>query len=238
MTISILAFDEKTGSYGGAAATGSLCVGGWVLRGDPESGMSASQGSLPSTLWGQDVLALTRGGETASNAVAQVVGRDAGRDHRQLSSLDPTGETASFTGAQSIETAGARSEAGVIVAGNLLSSAMVLDRCIARFLVAEGNLSERLLAGLDAASSAGGDRRGFLSAALLVVSRNSAPLSLRIDRSADPLSDLRVLHGHATSGEYADWAAAVPTVAEPQRGPASTAHGASPDLRCTVPIRQ
>ena len=41
MTISILAFDAKTGTYGGAATTGSLCVGGWVLRGDPESGLSA-----------------------------------------------------------------------------------------------------------------------------------------------------------------------------------------------------
>ena len=36
MTISILAIDEKTGRMGGAAATGSLCVGGWVLRGRAE----------------------------------------------------------------------------------------------------------------------------------------------------------------------------------------------------------
>ncbi|MGB8622090.1 MAG: DUF1028 domain-containing protein, partial [Paracoccaceae bacterium] len=50
MTYSILARDEKTGRVGGAAATGSFCVGGWVLRGDPRSGMSASQGTAPSTL--------------------------------------------------------------------------------------------------------------------------------------------------------------------------------------------
>jgi hypothetical protein len=50
VTISILAIDEESGRLGGAAATGSLCVGGWVLRGDPESGMSASQGTAPSTL--------------------------------------------------------------------------------------------------------------------------------------------------------------------------------------------
>ena len=49
MTFSILTYDDKTGVYAGAAATGSLCVGGWVLRGDIESGLCASQGTAPST---------------------------------------------------------------------------------------------------------------------------------------------------------------------------------------------
>ena len=31
MTFSILARNPKTGEIGGAAATGNLCVGGWVL---------------------------------------------------------------------------------------------------------------------------------------------------------------------------------------------------------------
>ena len=43
MTFSILAQDPETGAIGGAAATGSLCVGGWVLRGDLDAGMSAKQ---------------------------------------------------------------------------------------------------------------------------------------------------------------------------------------------------
>ncbi|WP_284266457.1 DUF1028 domain-containing protein, partial [Roseicyclus amphidinii] len=77
MTISILAIDEKTGRLGGAAATGSLCVGGWVLRGGAESGMSASQGTAPSTLWGEDVLARMAGGLGAAEAVAAVTGPDA-----------------------------------------------------------------------------------------------------------------------------------------------------------------
>ena len=85
MTISILALDEKTGTYGGAAMTGSLCVGGWVLRGDAESGLSASQGSLPSTMWGQNVLSLMRDGASAKVAVQQIVTADGGRDERQLS---------------------------------------------------------------------------------------------------------------------------------------------------------
>ncbi|MBF9061372.1 DUF1028 domain-containing protein, partial [Rhodobacterales bacterium HKCCSP123] len=68
MTISILAIDEKTGRMGGAAATGSLCVGGWVLRGRADSGLSASQGTAPSTLWGEDVLVRMAGGMRAPGA--------------------------------------------------------------------------------------------------------------------------------------------------------------------------
>ena len=51
MTFSGITFDHKTGIYAGAATTGSLCVGGWVLRGDIESGLAASQGTAPSTFW-------------------------------------------------------------------------------------------------------------------------------------------------------------------------------------------
>jgi uncharacterized Ntn-hydrolase superfamily protein len=217
MTISILAFDEKAGSYGGAAATGSLCVGGWVLRGDPESGLSASQGSLPSTLWGCEVLRRMKEGASASAAVPDVTGRDAGRDQRQLSALDPAGGTGGFTGGESIPAAGVRQARHVIVAGNMLTSEDVLDAALKGFLEAKGDLDQRLLQALGAAAAAGGDSRGFLSAALLVVSRDKAPLTLRIDHAEDPLADLRALHGRATTGAYARWSALVPTLDDPER---------------------
>jgi hypothetical protein len=47
MTFSVLTFDEKEGIFAAAAATGSLCVGGWVLRGDIESGLSHLQEPHP-----------------------------------------------------------------------------------------------------------------------------------------------------------------------------------------------
>lgn len=217
MTISILAFDEKTGAYGGAATTGSLCVGGWVLRGDAESGMSASQGSLPSTLWGTDVLGLMRGGKSARDAVDRVVAGDAGRDERQLSALDRSGGTAAFTGANSIPAADARFARHVVVAGNLLASDAVLDACLAGFMDAPEPLDRRLLRALDAAASAGGDSRGLLSAALLVVARDRPPLTLRVDHSDAPLRALSELHARATSGDYARWTAHVPTLNDPER---------------------
>ncbi|SDE15219.1 DUF1028 domain-containing protein [Limimaricola pyoseonensis] len=217
MTISILAYDAETGTYGGAATTGSLCVGGWVLRGDAESGLSASQGSLPSTLWGARVLDRMRAGLSAAEAVSEVVDADAGRAHRQLAALDPKGGTGHFTGASSIPAAGARQAASVVVTGNLLSGDDVLEACLDGYREGRGTMAERLIAALEAAAAAGGDSRGLLSAALLVVSRSAAPLSLRIDHSETPLRDLAELHRRATSGAYGEWARLVPTLDEPER---------------------
>jgi len=217
MTISLLAFDEKTGTYGGAATTGSLCVGGWVLRGDAESGLSASQGSLPSTIWGDEVLALMRDGEPAEAAVRRIVDADTGRDERQLTALDPNGRTGAFTGANSIPAAGVRFGPRVVVSGNLLASEGVLDACLDGFLTAAGAMDSRLLSALDRAAQAGGDSRGLLSAALLVVGADRPPLSLRVDYSETPLEALADLHGRATSGDYAQWIKHVPTHNDPQR---------------------
>lgn len=217
MTISILVFDAETGRFGGAAATGSLCVGGWVLRGAPDSGLSASQGSLPSTMWGEDVLTHMRGGVTASEAVATVTAPDEGRHHRQLAALDPSGGTGAFTGSASLAAARAHQAASLVCAGNMLTSEAVIDACVAGYMDTKGALDLRLLAALDAAAQAGGDSRGFLSAALLVVSHDAAPLSLRIDRSNSPLAELRALHAAATTGAYADWASLVPTLDHPHR---------------------
>ena len=45
MTFSLLSLDKNTGTFAGATATGNLCVGGWVLRGQTHVGMTASQGA-------------------------------------------------------------------------------------------------------------------------------------------------------------------------------------------------
>ena len=217
MTFSILARDEETGRIGGAAATGSLCVGGWVLRGDSRVGISASQGTAPSTLWGEDVLEAMRGGRGAARAVAGITGADAGRAHRQLAALDLTGGVAAFTGRQSIPVAGAVEAEGVIVAGNLLSDEAVLHAAMHGFTGSDGPFPERLLAALDAGHAAGSDSRGLLSAALLVLGDDIPPLSLRVDLAKKPLRRLRKLYRRSQSAPYADWLEVVPTRDDPER---------------------
>lgn len=217
MTFSILARDPESGAIGGAAATGSLCVGGWVLRGAPGAGMSASQGRAPSTFWGEDVLAAMAAGQNAEKAVCAVTGPDRGREQRQLSALPLAGPGAVFTGDANTQVTAERLFDGGVAAGNMLANAGVIKALVDGFLAATGSFAERLIAALHAADAAGSDSRGLMSAALLVVSPDHAPLSLRVDYAEEPLAALAALHARATTGDYAAWARQVPCLADPER---------------------
>lgn len=220
MTFSILAHDQKTGTYAAAAATGSLCVGGWVIRGDIERGLSASQGTAPSMFWRDEAIRLMGQGVAAGDAVFAVTQGDAGRGHRQLITLDVAGRAGGFTGGKSVPAATHRCFGGLAVAGNMLSSEAVLDALVARYREGEGEkMSERLLASLRAAEAAGGDSRGLLSAAMLVLHADSPPLDLRIDRSETPLDDLADLLQAAQTPPYADWLDQVPVLSDRSRAP-------------------
>lgn len=217
MTFSILARDPASGEVGGAAATGSLCVGGWVLRAHPRAGASASQGAAPSTFWGEDVLVRMRAGEAAAQALSAVTGSDAGREHRQLAAIGLDGATGHFTGAANTPAMGARVAPGVVVTGNLLTGEAVLDAALEAFRAAPGALPDRLLAALEAGARAGGDKRGLQSAALLVVGPAAPPLTLRIDWSETPLADLARLRARAARPPYADWLSSVPVLTDRER---------------------
>lgn len=219
MTFSILTFDRETGTYGGAAATGSLCVGGWVLRGDLESGLSASQGTAPSTFWGEDVLTAMQRGLGAREAVAAITGADPGRGHRQLAALDPRGGTGAFTGAESMQVAHHLTEPGLVVAGNMLGAETVLPALRGGFLETGGDMPARLLAGLRAADGDAGDYRGLRSAALLVLHPDRPPLTLRIDCAERPLDALGDLLREAQSEPYAGWLNVVPVASDRTRTP-------------------
>lgn len=221
MTFSILARDAETGRIGGAAATGSLCVGGWVLRGRVEAGLSASQGTAPSTLWGEATLDQMQAGASAAQAVRRVTDPDSGRAHRQLAALDLFGGTAAFTGDASVPACASRSATNVIVSGNMLTDESVLDAVLATFLSTEGSLPDRLLSALKAGEKAGSDSRGLMSAALLCLGHDMPPLSLRIDYSETPLRDLTALHNRATARPYSDWSHLVPTRQAPFRAPST-----------------
>ncbi|MCU4651209.1 DUF1028 domain-containing protein [Roseibacterium sp. SDUM158016] len=221
MTFSLLARDEKTGALVAAAATGSLCVGGWVIRGALDAGLVASQGTAPSTLWRDAVLRLMGEGMSAAEAVTAITDADEGRDHRQLTALDTAGRAGAFTGASSVPIARHETAPGLVVAGNMLSDGPVLAAMRGAWSDGEGDPAERALAALAAADTAGGDARGLSSAALLVLHPSAPPLDLRVDLSDDPLTALSLLLKAARTSPYADWLTVVPVADDPSRAPSS-----------------
>lgn len=223
MTYSILASDQKTGTFGAAAATGSLCVGGWVIRGSLEAGLVASQGTSPSTLWRDQTLEVMRQTNAAKNAVNSITLADPGRAHRQLIALDRSGATQGFTGTECVTWAGHVSRPNLIVAGNMLAGAQVLDDLLHAYSINTVPMADRLLAGLLTAESSGGDSRGLRSAALLVLAPDRPPLDLRIDHHETPLKALSELLEHARTRPYVDWLDEVPVATDPTRAPKTLA---------------
>ena len=87
-----------------------------------------------------------------------------------------------------------------MVAGNILVGRETLEAMLTTFETSTGTLADRVMAAMEAGQKAGGDRRGKISAAIVVL--NDAPdsssyarnIDLRIDSSKDPVGELRVLY--------------------------------------------
>ncbi|WP_068109227.1 DUF1028 domain-containing protein [Tropicimonas marinistellae] len=217
MTFSVLAIDQDSGALGAAAATGNLCVGGWVLRGDARFGLTASQGQTPSTVWGEDALARLAGGATARDALAAVVTPDPGREARQLAVLDLKGDTAIHNGTENQAFTGHLSGDGWAVAGNWLASSRVIERTAEVLNASAGDFAQRLVNALRAGLAAGSDRRGTQSAALLVLAEDAPPLDLRVDFDPAPMDRLAMLLERTRADAYRNWLDTLPTRREPFR---------------------
>ncbi len=217
MTVSVLARDPATGRLGGAAVTGNLCVGGWVLRGDSRTGIVAAQGEQPSTIWADEAFDLLHQGHEAQAVVDRIVSQDDGRAWRQLSVLGRSGAEGAFTGRANRDWKGALAERDLVIAGNILAGPEVLEAARHGFRDASGPMEDRLMAALRAAETSGGDSRGHLSAALLIVCDTEPPLSLRIDWDEAPLEALARLLERARRPDYVRWVAGLPVRTDPER---------------------
>jgi uncharacterized Ntn-hydrolase superfamily protein len=200
-TYSIAACDPGAGQWGVATQSKFLGVGSVVPWAQPEVGAIATQ-AYANPRYGPDGLALLRDGLSAEEIVARLTSADEGRDHRQLGVVDREGRAATYSGAECMEWAGGRTGKCYAAQGNILVSEATVDAMAETFEAGSGPLAERLLACLDAAQAAGGDRRGQQSAALLVVERDGgyAGLSdevvdLRVDEHPRPLDELRRIYG-------------------------------------------
>ena len=195
MTFSITGRCARTGMFGVAITTSSICVGARCPHARAGVGAVASQNITDPHLGTLLLDALERG-ESAASAIARVVEDRPNIEYRQLTAVDRTGHGAYFTGAHILGTHAVSEASDCIAAGNLLASSSVPDAMTAGFLAnQEVHLAERLLCGLEAGVAAGGEEGPTHSAALLVVDRQPFPLvDLRVDwDEAMPVTRLRSL---------------------------------------------
>jgi uncharacterized Ntn-hydrolase superfamily protein len=209
-TFSILAYDPATGEWGGAVQSRVFSVGNGVLWGEAGVGVVATQ-AVVDVSYGPQALELLRRGVDAETVVKTVWNRDTYPDSgrwtkqgRQFAVIDSKGRVFAYTGPKATTWAGDKqctaANSTCTAQGNILAGPAVVDSMVARFERTPGHLAYRLLAALEGGQSAGGDKRGQQSAAMLIVKKNGGVwlhndvvLRLQVDDNAEPIKELRRL---------------------------------------------
>jgi uncharacterized Ntn-hydrolase superfamily protein len=190
MTFSIVAGDPETGELGIATTTCLVGVGDVVPGAKVGVGVIGCQAHIrPSSR--QALLDHLEAGVSIEQAIALVLKEDPQAKKRQILGLDARCKPYVYTGEAVPDVSGAIIGTHHAIAGNLLADEAVVHAVDMQFnMTSQQPLAHRLVRSLVMGEQAGGDKRGRMSAALLLVSPQNRPLSLRIDYSDDPLSDL------------------------------------------------
>ena len=200
-TFSILGFDPATGEMGVAVQSRYFAVGAVVPWAEPGVGVIATQAAV-NTGYGPRGLALLEQGLSPEQVIERLLAQDTfpRLEGRQVAVMDARGRVAVHTGPGASEWAGHRSGPNFSVQGNILAGPAVVDSMAARFQNTTGPLAFRLMAALEGAQSAGWDRRGQQSAAMLVIRNgrgrgydNDYYIRLHVDDHPTPIAELRRL---------------------------------------------
>lgn len=193
-TFSITARCPTTGDLGVAISTAVPAVGQRCPHVRVNVGAIATQ-SRTNIMLGINGLKLLELGLTPERALGALLEEDKERDHRQVAAVDALGRCFGYTGTKCVDWAGHIVGEGFVAAGNMLVGHETLESMVESFRQSEGELSGRLLAALEAGQSAGGDKRGRVSAALLVASVEWKRYhDLRVDDHPNPVVELRRIY--------------------------------------------
>jgi len=198
LTFSIVARDPKTKALGVAVSTAVPAVGSVVPHVKAGVGAVATQAQT-NVFYGIEGLKLLEAGFSPQIALETMLQNDSNREKRQIIIIDVQGRMAAFTGKENVEWKGHMVGRDFAVAGNMLTGSAVLKDMAETFEATKGSLAERLLKALEAGQKAGGDKRGRMSAVLLVggeqwMTETRPVLDLRVDVHSDPVVELRRIY--------------------------------------------
>ena len=216
-TFSIVAYDSVTGELGVAVQSKYFSVGRVVPWAEAGVGAVATQAQVEPT-YGPKGLAMLRSGMAPADILKALAATDSLWNVRQVGIADARGRVATWTGPKCNDWAGG--EAGVDFAcqGNILAGPKVVSEMARAFRAGTGELADRLIAALEAAQAAGGDKRGQQSAALIVVRPSvrhpeyaQRYVDLRVEDHRTPIQELRrvwrIHQGFHGAGAHMDMAA-------------------------------
>ena len=202
MTFSIVARDGE--ALGVAVASRFLAVGSIVPETRPAVGAVATQ-AMARYAYRAELLHALEAGVGATQALADAVAADSGRDDRQVGVVGADG-AATHTGSDCMPWAGGRTggdaSTAYAIQGNILTGPEVVEEMERAWLGSGGRpFDERLLAALLAGDAAGGDSRGRQSAALVAYApragydHSGILADLRVDDHPDAPAELARVHG-------------------------------------------
>jgi uncharacterized Ntn-hydrolase superfamily protein len=201
VTYSIVARCPDTGQLGVAVQSHFFSVGAVVPWLEAGVGAVATQAQAE-IAHGPNGLARLRAGRAPQEALDDILEDDALAAARQVAIVDGRGRAAAHTGASCIAHAAHLVGDGFTVQANMMDGPGVPEAMAAAFTAGSGDLTDRLLAALDAAEGAGGDIRGQQSAALVVVQGEPTEqpghervVDVRVEDHPQPLVELRRLVG-------------------------------------------
>ena len=198
-TYSIVARDPETGQLGVAVQSHWFSVGSsvpWIEAGvgavDTQSFVEVSYGPLG--------LTLMKAGKSAPEALKALVEIDPQRNVRQVAMIDSQGRTAAHTGKSCIDEAGQIAGEQFSVQANMMLKNTVWKAMAEAYQSTKGNLTDRLMAALEAAEKEEGDIRGRQSAAIIIVTGKPTGqpwrdriVDLRVEDHPNPVEELKRL---------------------------------------------
>jgi len=195
MTFSIVARCETTGQFAIAVSSSSPAVAARCAFARAGVGAVASQNITDPTL-GDAGLNLMGNGLTAQQAIDQIAANTPNIDYRQLTAVDLQGNTACYSGEQTLGIFSSAHAQNAACAGNMLASTQVPDAMLEAFTTSSGDLVSRIVLAMQAGQAAGGEAGPVHSAGLLLVDKETWPIAnLRVDwnDAGDPIGELTAL---------------------------------------------
>ena len=222
-TFSILGFDPQTQEIGAAVQSAVFSVGNGVLWAEAGVGAVATQ-AVVDVSYGPQGLALLRQNMAPQDIIRKILADDPDKGYngrpwpkagRQFAVMNSRGEFAAHTGPEATAWAGDKQGKYCTAQGNILAGPDVVAKMVEAFesseFAADGrrnHISLRLVAALEGGQSAGGDKRGQQSAALIVVKKdggvwlhNDVVLRLQVDDNPQPIAELKRLVERGLPGQ-------------------------------------